>query len=127
MAVIHPSRASARSAETGFKAIPGIVREKLVGIAKDANKIGREDPRKLVHCAKVGLALTLSSLLYYFNPLYDAFGQSGIWALLTVVDVFEFTVGKFRYFHLNTMLDFFAQLDHIIETLMMSLITSHFN
>nr|GMD83355.1 aluminum-activated malate transporter 8-like [Ipomoea batatas]GMD88032.1 aluminum-activated malate transporter 8-like [Ipomoea batatas] len=101
MAVIHPSRASARSAETGFKAIPGIVREKLVGIAKDANKIGREDPRKLVHCAKVGLALTLSSLLYYFNPLYDAFGQSGIWALLTVVDVFEFTVGETLFKCLN--------------------------
>ncbi|XP_031130293.1 aluminum-activated malate transporter 8-like [Ipomoea triloba] len=90
MAAVHPSSSSARSAITGgFK-----VRDKLVGIAKEAIKIGRDDPRKLTHCVKVGLALTLISLLYYFNPLYDAFGQSGILAVLTVFSVFEFTVGE---------------------------------
>jgi hypothetical protein len=28
------------------------------------------------------------------RPLYDGFGTAGIWAVLTVVVVFEFTVGK---------------------------------
>ncbi|VFQ79693.1 unnamed protein product [Cuscuta campestris] len=81
------------SSKTGFKSLPRTVKEKVVGIAKNATKIGKDDPRKVVHCAKVGLALTLNSLFYYYKPLYDGFGQSGIWAVLTVVVVFEFTVG----------------------------------
>ncbi|XP_057805284.1 aluminum-activated malate transporter 8-like [Salvia miltiorrhiza] len=56
-------------------------------------KIGEEDPRRIIHSAKVGLALTLVSFFYYFRPLYDGFGQAGMWAILTVVVVFEFTVG----------------------------------
>ncbi|XP_031129856.1 aluminum-activated malate transporter 8-like [Ipomoea triloba] len=84
---------SASGAKPGFKAIPGIVKDKVVGVAKNASKIGKDDPRKVMHCGKVGLALTLNSLFYYYNPLYDGFGQSGIWAVLTVVVVFEFTVG----------------------------------
>ncbi|RAL44643.1 hypothetical protein DM860_003402 [Cuscuta australis] len=82
------------SSKTGFKySLPRTVKDKVVGIAKNATKIGKDDPRKVVHCAKVGLALTLNSLFYYYKPLYDGFGQSGIWAVLTVVVVFEFTVG----------------------------------
>ncbi|XP_016497353.2 aluminum-activated malate transporter 8-like [Nicotiana tabacum] len=62
-------------------------------IIKKTMKIGKDDPRKIWHAAKVGLALTLVSLFYYFRPLYDGFGQSAIWAVLTVVVVFEFTAG----------------------------------
>nr|GMD44561.1 aluminum-activated malate transporter 8-like [Ipomoea batatas] len=71
----------------------GKMKDKVVEIAKNVEKIGRDDPRKIVHSAKVGVALTLNSLFYYYDPLYEGFGQSGIWALLTVVFVFEFTVG----------------------------------
>nr|GLL36467.1 aluminum-activated malate transporter 8-like isoform X4 [Ipomoea trifida] len=71
----------------------GKMKDKVVEIAKNVEKIGRDDPRKIVHSAKVGVALTLNSLFYYYDPLYEGFGQSGIWALLTVIFVFEFTVG----------------------------------
>ncbi|XP_051131542.1 aluminum-activated malate transporter 2-like [Andrographis paniculata] len=60
---------------------------------RQLKKIGNEDPRRVVHSIKVGLSLTLVSLLYYFRPLYDGFGQAGMWAILTVVVVSEFTVG----------------------------------
>lgn len=57
-------------------------------------KIAKDDPRRIIHSLKVGLALTLVSLIYYWRPLYDGFGVAGMWAVLTVVVVFEFTVGK---------------------------------
>ena len=56
-------------------------------------KIGEDDPRRLVHSVKVGLALTLVSTFYYINPIFNGFGDSAIWAVLTVVLVMEFTVG----------------------------------
>ncbi|KAK9290454.1 hypothetical protein L1049_008624 [Liquidambar formosana] len=79
---------------SGLKALPEKSKAKLVGVAKSIKIIGQDDPRRVVHSLKVGLALTLVSLLYYFRPLYDSFGVSGMWAVLTVVVVFEFTVGK---------------------------------
>ncbi|CAH9071583.1 unnamed protein product [Cuscuta epithymum] len=81
------------SSKNGFRGIPRTVKEKVMGITKNVTKMGKDDPRKVMHCLKVGLALTLNSLVYYYKPLYDSFGQSGIWAVLTVVVVFEFTVG----------------------------------
>ncbi|PIN18755.1 putative membrane protein [Handroanthus impetiginosus] len=71
----------------------GFFKAKIMETMKKAKKIGEDDPRKIFHCIKVGLALTFVSLFYYFRPLYDDFGQAGIWAVLTVVVVFEFTVG----------------------------------
>ncbi|KAL7096481.1 hypothetical protein ACP275_10G082300 [Erythranthe tilingii] len=66
---------------------------KVMGTVNKTKKIGEDDPRRIVHSFKVGLALTLASLFYYLRPLYDGFGQAGMWAILTVVVVFEFTVG----------------------------------
>ncbi|KAK6147322.1 hypothetical protein DH2020_018234 [Rehmannia glutinosa] len=63
-----------------------------MGTMTKIKKIGEDDPRRIVHSIKVGLALTLVSLFYYFRPLYDGFGQAGMWAVLTVVVVFEYTV-----------------------------------
>lgn len=76
------------------KALPDMLKAKVISIAKSIMKLGQDDPRRLIHSLKVGLALTLVSLLYYARPLYDGFGVSGMWAVLTVVVVFEFTVGK---------------------------------
>ncbi|KAH9613473.1 hypothetical protein KSS87_009659 [Heliosperma pusillum] len=56
-------------------------------------KVGREDPRRVIHAFKVGLSLTLVSLLYLLEPLFDGVGQNAIWALMTVVVVLEFTAG----------------------------------
>ncbi|KAL3825708.1 hypothetical protein ACJIZ3_021737 [Penstemon smallii] len=76
-----------------FKAMFGWIKIMVADTAKKFKKIGKDDPRRIVHSMKVGLALTLVSLFYYFRPLYDGFGQAGMWAVLTVVVVFEFTVG----------------------------------
>ncbi|XP_051149217.1 aluminum-activated malate transporter 8-like [Andrographis paniculata] len=78
-----------RTIAAAVKIIPRRVKSTVM----EARRIGREDPRRIVHSIKVGLALTLVSLLYYFRPLYDGFGQAGMWAILTVVVVFEYTVG----------------------------------
>ncbi|KAG6415196.1 hypothetical protein SASPL_122601 [Salvia splendens] len=76
-----------------FKGIPLNAGAAVVGFAEQARKIARDDPRKLIHSLKVGLALTLVSLFYYFQPLYSSFGVSAMWAVMTVVVVFEFSVG----------------------------------
>lgn len=75
------------------KALPCKLMAKVTSIAKSVKKLGQDDPRRITHALKVGLALTLVSLLYYVRPLYAGFGVSGMWAVLTVVVVFEFTVG----------------------------------
>ncbi|GFP82676.1 aluminum-activated malate transporter 8 [Phtheirospermum japonicum] len=75
------------------KSMIGKIKPSVVETMKTAKKVGEDDPRRIVHAMKVGLALTLVSLFYYFRPLYDGFGQAGMWAILTVVVVFEYTVG----------------------------------
>ena len=58
-------------------------------------KAGRDDPRRVIHALKVGLALTLVSLLYLLEPLFKGVGKNAIWAVMTVVVVLEFTAGQF--------------------------------
>lgn len=60
-------------------------------------KVGQDDPRRVIHALKVGLSLTLVSLLYLMEPLFKGIGESAIWAVMTVVVVLEFTAGKFNY------------------------------
>ena len=74
------------------------LKEKVVEVGRKAKKLGQEDPRRIVHSLKAGLAVTLVSLLYYFKPIYGGFGASTMWAILTVVVVFEFSVGKKVYY-----------------------------
>lgn len=66
----------------------------VVEIGHTVKKLSQDDPRRIVHGVKVGLAITLISLLYYFEPLFEGFGVAAMWAVLTVVVVFEFSVGK---------------------------------
>ncbi|XP_058758017.1 aluminum-activated malate transporter 14-like [Vicia villosa] len=68
------------------KRFPGLVRRTIW-------KVGKDDPRKVVHSLKVGLALTLISLLYLADPLYKGIGKNAVVAVMTVVVVMEFTVG----------------------------------
>lgn len=56
-------------------------------------KVGHDDPRRVIHAFKVGLSLTLVSLLYLMKPLFEGIGQNAIWAVMTVVVVLEFTAG----------------------------------
>ncbi|KAH7855228.1 hypothetical protein Vadar_022617 [Vaccinium darrowii] len=91
----------AQEIKTGFinhgcdwiKVVFGKIKAKALDVAKKTKEVGQDDPRRITHSLKVGLALTLVSLFYYVRPLYNGFGSSGMWAIFTVVVVFEFTVG----------------------------------
>lgn len=60
-------------------------------------EVGREDPRRVIHALKVGISLSLVSLLYLMEPLFKGIGQNAIWAVMTVVVVLEFTAGVFLW------------------------------
>ncbi|XP_071700354.1 aluminum-activated malate transporter 10-like [Rutidosis leptorrhynchoides] len=69
---------------------------------KKAWDIGVDDPRRMIHGFKVALAMTLISTFYYIKPLYDSFGgNNAVWAVMTVVVVFEYTAGATLYKGLN--------------------------
>ncbi|KAI7989122.1 Aluminum-activated malate transporter 12 [Camellia lanceoleosa] len=72
--------------EEKMKRLPGLT-------WKTIWKVGREDSRRVIHSFKVGLALTLVSLLYLIEPMFKGIGQNAIWAVMTVVVVLEFTAG----------------------------------
>ncbi|XP_062217516.1 aluminum-activated malate transporter 10-like [Phragmites australis] len=74
-----------------------MVWSRVVGFAWKVWRIAADDPRKAVHGLKVGLALALVSVFYYTRPLYDGVGGAAMWAVMTVVVVFEYTVGGSVY------------------------------
>ncbi|ONH93612.1 hypothetical protein PRUPE_8G242400 [Prunus persica] len=53
----------------------------------------QQDMRKLLHSVKVATALVLVSLLYLLDPLYEQVGDNAMWAIMTVVVIFEFYAG----------------------------------
>ncbi|XP_031263810.1 aluminum-activated malate transporter 12-like [Pistacia vera] len=56
-------------------------------------KKNKHDTKKLIHSIKVGIALVLVSLLYLLDPLYKQVGENAMWAIMTVVVIFEFFAG----------------------------------
>ncbi|CAK9138104.1 unnamed protein product [Ilex paraguariensis] len=76
-----------------FKGLAEKLMLKVLEIASKTKKLGQEDPRRIIHSVKVGLAITSVSLFYYFDATYNGFGVSAMWAVMTVVVVFEFSVG----------------------------------
>ncbi|ERN16096.1 hypothetical protein AMTR_s00030p00178130 [Amborella trichopoda] len=77
----------------GIISIFAMVKSCFRGFFERVWKLGKDDPRRVVHSLKVGLALTLVSLFYFMRPLYDGVGGMAIWAVMTVVVVFEYSVG----------------------------------
>ncbi|KAK7344492.1 hypothetical protein VNO77_14152 [Canavalia gladiata] len=53
----------------------------------------KKDTRNIIHSIKVGVSLVLVSLLYLLDPLYEQVGENAMWAIMTVVVIFEFSAG----------------------------------
>ncbi|KAB2087791.1 hypothetical protein ES319_A04G129200v1 [Gossypium barbadense] len=64
-----------------IKAFPKNVKIKVFEFVSKLKKLGQDDPRKVIHSLK---------------PLYDSFGVSAIFAVITVLFVLEFSVGVIR-------------------------------
>lgn len=70
------------------------LKNKMWGFMEKIWKIGVDEPRRVIHSLKVALSLSMVSLFYYLRPLYDGVGGTSMWAVMTVVVVSEYTVGK---------------------------------
>lgn len=77
-----------------WRALPEKSWAKLVKVTKIVKKLVHDDPRRVIHSLKVGLALALISILQHLHPSFYGFGDNIIWAVLTVVLVLEFSVGE---------------------------------
>ena len=94
VAPMHGLASLATTACLWLFSLAAAARDRVVGVARMAWRIGADDPRKVAHGFKMALALTLCSVFYYVQPLYVFTGQNAMWAVLTVVVVFEYTVGN---------------------------------
>ncbi|CAN6201499.1 unnamed protein product [Urochloa humidicola] len=102
--VAAPVRRTAGAAAVAWRwlvSLAAAARDRAAGFGRMAWKIGADDPRKVAHGFKMALALTLCSVFYYVQPLYAFTGHNAMWAVLTVVVVFEYTVGGCLYKGLN--------------------------
>ncbi|GFZ15987.1 aluminum activated malate transporter family protein [Actinidia rufa] len=87
--------------ELGFgQSDRGTIREKWTNLWSNvrqasikAYEMGLSDPRKIIFAAKMGLSLALVSILIFFKEPLSYMSQYSIWAILTVVVVFEFSIG----------------------------------
>ncbi|CAN8258885.1 unnamed protein product [Cochlearia groenlandica] len=78
----------------------GYLSSKISRVCNDAKDVARKswemgvsDPRKIVFSAKIGLALTIVAVLIFFQEPNPDLSRYSVWAILTVVVVFEFTIG----------------------------------
>lgn len=69
------------------------LKHSLGNFGRKVLKVGKDDPRRVIHAMKVGLALSVVSMFYLMDPLFKGVGDTAIWAIMTVVVVFEFTAG----------------------------------
>ncbi|KAL4312757.1 hypothetical protein GQ457_01G054910 [Hibiscus cannabinus] len=91
---LEPETGVAGEIWVGLKGFMGGIVLRVWRALENAWNIGVADPRTVIHGVKVALALTVVSLFYYVRPLSDNFGgNNAIWAVMTVVVVFEYTVG----------------------------------
>ncbi|KAI3993585.1 hypothetical protein MKX01_002598 [Papaver californicum] len=82
--------------ESGFEWFRDLIRKMIhngTEFEDKFEKLGKNDWRIIIHSLKVGITLAFVSLLFYFSPIYGGFKSATMCAILTVVMVFEFSVG----------------------------------
>ncbi|KAK8537494.1 hypothetical protein V6N12_043654 [Hibiscus sabdariffa] len=92
----QPLLVSFRGNEDGWKVLREKIKKSWVeskDFARKAVEMGRSDPRKVIFAMKMGLALSLTSLLIFWKGSYEDIAQYSIWAILTVIVMFEFSIG----------------------------------
>lgn len=72
-------------------AVGGLVMKVWRFLVKSWN-LGVAELRKVIHALKVGLAISVVLLFYYMRYLLEGLGGNAMWAVMTVVVVFESTV-----------------------------------
>ncbi|CAK7348681.1 unnamed protein product [Dovyalis caffra] len=85
----------------GLRGLLGEFILKIWKFLEKARNIAVAEPKKVIHCLKVGVALSIVSLFYYMRPLYEGVGGNAMWAIMTVVVVFENTPGATLYKCIN--------------------------
>ena len=65
-----------------------------VSYIKEKTSSDKQEMRKLIHSFKVGLSLVLVSLFYLLDPLFEQVGENAMWAIMTVVVIFEYFAGN---------------------------------
>lgn len=83
--------------------VGGFMKE-VQDVAAQAWQMGKSDPRKIIFSAKMGLALMLISLLIFWKEPIEELSRYSVWAILTVVVVFEFSIGITNLVHLSIYL-----------------------
>ncbi|KAL3647890.1 hypothetical protein CASFOL_008858 [Castilleja foliolosa] len=85
------SKPTVKVVDQGKKSFIVSIFQRLVSIKINNNNVG--DARKLIHSIKVGIALVIVSLIYMVNPMFKEVGENAMWAVMTVVVMFEFYAG----------------------------------
>lgn len=67
--------------------------KEVKNVFSSAIQMGKSDPRKIIFSAKMALALMLISLLVFLKEPIEELSRYYVWAILTVVVVFEFSIG----------------------------------
>ncbi|KAK8649523.1 hypothetical protein V6N13_130251 [Hibiscus sabdariffa] len=71
-------------------------------------KVGGKDHRRVIHAIKVGLSLTLVTMLHMLEPFFEVFGPNAMWIVMTVVLELQFTAGTVLAGSLALFVDFIA-------------------
>ncbi|KAK9073643.1 hypothetical protein SSX86_006237 [Deinandra increscens subsp. villosa] len=71
--------------------------EDVKGFLVNVYEMGQSDPRQIIFAAKSGLALAFVSVLIFFKEPFSYISHHSIWAILTVINIFEFSIGGTFY------------------------------